>query len=111
MLCGLSGALLANHTNFISPALMHWTRSGDLIVMVVFGGMGSVFGPVIGAVTLLVLEETLPHLIGIVSYVITGKEVVAAREYWALILGPMMLLVVLFARGGIDGLLASLRRG
>ena len=110
VLCGLSGALLANHTNFISPAIMHWTRSGDLIVMVVLGGMGSVFGPVIGAVALLVLEETLPHLIGFASLVITGKEVAAAREYWALILGPMMLLVVLFARGGIDGLLASLRR-
>ncbi len=111
VLCGLSGALLANHTNFISPALMHWTRSGDLIVMVVLGGMGSVFGPVIGAVALLVLEEVLPHLIGFASYVITGKEVAAAREYWALILGPMMLLIVLFARGGIDGLLARIRRG
>src|SRR5262249_46354441 len=40
MLCGLAGALLANHTDFISPALMHWTRSGDLIVMAVLGGMG-----------------------------------------------------------------------
>ncbi len=59
-LCGLAGALLANFTNFISPAMMHWTRSGDLIVMVVLGGMGSVFGPTIGAVALLVLEETLP---------------------------------------------------
>ena len=59
-ICGLAGALLANHTDFISPALMHWTRSGDLIVMVVLGGMGTVFGPVIGAVALLVLEEALP---------------------------------------------------
>ena len=40
VLCGLSGVLLANHTDFISPAMMHWTRSGDLIVMVVLGGMG-----------------------------------------------------------------------
>jgi branched-chain amino acid transport system permease protein len=110
-LCGLSGVLLANHTNFISPALMHWTRSGDLIVMVVLGGMGSVFGPVIGAVALLVLEEILPHLIGFASFVITGKDVPAAREYWALILGPMMLLIVLFARGGIDSLLVRMRRG
>jgi len=109
--CGLSGILLANHTNFISPALMHWTRSGDLIVMVVFGGMGSVFGPVIGAVALLVLEEVLPILIGAVSHLVTGKEVVTAREYWQLILGPMLLLVVLYARGGIDGLLVRYRRG
>ena len=70
VLCGLSGVLLANHTNFISPALMHWTRSGDLIVMAVLGGMGSVFGPVIGAIALLVLEEALPHLIGFVTHVV-----------------------------------------
>jgi len=95
VLCGLSGVLLANHTDFISPAIMHWTRSGDLIVMAVLGGMGSVMGPVIGAVTLLVLEEALSGV----------------TEYWQIILGPMILLVVLFARGGIDGLLASLRHG
>jgi branched-chain amino acid transport system permease protein len=111
ILCGLSGVLLANHTNFISPALMHWTRSGDLIVMAVLGGMGSVFGPVIGAIALLVLEETLPLLIGLASYLATGREVAAAKEYWQLILGPMLLLVVLYARGGIDGLLAGVRRG
>ena len=57
-MCGLAGVLLANHTEFVSPAMMHWTRSGDLIVMVVLGGMASTFGPLIGAVTLLVLEET-----------------------------------------------------
>jgi branched-chain amino acid transport system permease protein len=111
VLCGLSGVLLANHTNFISPALMHWTRSGDLIVMAVLGGMGTVFGPVIGAVALLVLEETLPHLIGFVSYLVTGKEVAAAKEYWQLILGPMLLLIVIYARGGIEGLMAGARRG
>jgi branched-chain amino acid transport system permease protein len=111
LLGGLSGVLLANHTNFISPALMHWTRSGDLIVMAVLGGMGSVFGPVIGAAALLLLEEMLPHLIGFVGHLITGKELPAAREYWQLILGPMLLLIVLYARGGIDGLLAGVRRG
>ena len=76
-LCGLAGALLANHTNFISPALMHWTRSGDLIVMVVLGGLGSLFGPLIGAAAFLVLEEGLSRL----------------TEYPALILGPLLLLV------------------
>jgi branched-chain amino acid transport system permease protein len=111
VLCGLSGVLLANHTNFISPALMHWTRSGDLIVMAVLGGMGTVFGPVIGAIALLVLEETLPHLIGLASKLITGKEVAAAKEYWQLILGPMLLLVVIYARGGIEGLITGRRRG
>jgi branched-chain amino acid transport system permease protein len=94
-ICGLAGALLANHTDFISPATMHWTRSGDLIVMAVLGGMGTVLGPVLGALALLVLEETLSGV----------------TEYWQIIIGPIFLLVVLFARGGIDGVLAGIRRG
>jgi branched-chain amino acid transport system permease protein len=110
-ICGLSGALLANHTDFISPAMMHWTRSGDLIVMAVLGGMGSVFGPVLGALALLLLEEALPSIIGLFAVLFTGKDMATAREYWQLILGPMLLLIVLFARGGIDGILAGLRRG
>jgi branched-chain amino acid transport system permease protein len=95
VLCGLAGVLLANHTDFVSPAIMQWTRSGDLIVMAVLGGMGTVMGPVIGAVTLLLLEEALSRV----------------TEYWPIILGPLILLVVLYARGGIDGLLARLGRG
>src|SRR5882757_9515274 len=111
VMCGLAGVLLANHTDFINPSIMFWTRSGDLIVMAVLGGMGTVFGPVIGAIALLVLEEALPMLIGGVSHVFTGKEIAAAKEYWQLILGPMMLLIVLYARGGIDSLLGRSRRG
>jgi branched-chain amino acid transport system permease protein len=110
-LCGLAGALLANFTNFISPAMMHWTRSGDLIVMVVLGGMGSVFGPAIGAVALLVLEETLPLAIGRLGYPLLGDEAMRAAEYWQIVLGPMLLAIVLFARGGIYGLLARADRG
>jgi len=113
VLCGLAGVLLANHTNFISPALMHWTRSGDLIVMAVLGGMGSVFGPVFGAVAFLLLEEILPPLIKPLASLftlVTGIDASHAHEYWQLVLGPMFLLVVLFARGGIDSLLMSARR-
>jgi branched-chain amino acid transport system permease protein len=88
-ICGLAGVLLANQADFVSPAMMHWTRSGDLIVMAVLGGMGSVIGPVIGAVALLVLEEALSGI----------------TEYWQIILGPMLLGIVLYARGGIEGLL------
>ena len=113
VLCGLSGVLLANHTYFISPALMHWTRSGDLIVMAVLGGMGSVFGPVFGAVAFLMLEEILPPLIkpfaGLFT-ILTGIDASHAHEYWQLALGPLFLLVVLFARGGIDGLLLESSR-
>jgi branched-chain amino acid transport system permease protein len=94
-LCGLAGALLANHTNFISPALMHWTRSGDLIVMVVLGGLGSLFGPLIGAAAFLVLEEGLSRL----------------TEYPALILGPLLLLITIYVNGGIEGLLEGRRDG
>ena len=94
-MCGLAGALLANHTDFISPAVMHWTRSGDLIVMIVLGGIGSLFGPLIGAVTLLMLEEGLSRV----------------TEYWQIIVGPLLLFIVVYAHGGIDGVLASLRRG
>jgi branched-chain amino acid transport system permease protein len=94
-LCGLAGALLANNTDFVSPAVMFWTRSGDLMVMVILGGMGSLFGPVIGAIVYLVLEEFLSQL----------------TEYWALIMGPLLLLIVLFGRGGIVGLLGRLSRG
>jgi len=93
-LCGLAGALLANHTNFISPALMYWTRSGDLMVMVILGGLGSLFGPVIGAVTYLLLEEALSRV----------------TEYSGLIIGPALLLVAIYLRGGIEGLFAGARR-
>jgi branched-chain amino acid transport system permease protein len=109
--CGLAGALLANHTGFISPATMHWTRSGDLIVMVVLGGMGSSFGPLIGAVALLSLEEALPVLIRVAASPLFGDAALRMAEYWQIVLGPLFLLVVLFARGGIDGLLAGARRG
>ena len=110
-ICGLAGALLANHTGFISPATMHWTRSGDLIVMVVLGGMASSFGPLIGAVALLSLEEALPILIRAMAFPVFGDAAVRMAEYWQIVLGPLFLLVVLFARGGIDGLLAGARRG
>jgi branched-chain amino acid transport system permease protein len=94
-MCGLAGALLANHTNFISPAMMHWTRSGDLIVMAVLGGMQAMFGPLIGAATYLLLEEGLSRV----------------TEFPNLILGPVLLLVAIAFHGGIDGLIAGVRRG
>jgi branched-chain amino acid transport system permease protein len=93
-LCGLAGALLANHTNFISPALMYWTRSGDLMVMVILGGLGSPFGPLIGAATYLLLEEALSRV----------------TEYSGLIIGPALLLVAIYMRGGIEGLFGKATR-
>jgi branched-chain amino acid transport system permease protein len=86
-ICGLSGFLLANQTEFVAPAFMTWQRSGELIVMVVLGGMGTLHGAIIGAAAFILLEEAL--------YRIT--------EDWKLIFGPMLVLVALFARGGILG--------
>jgi branched-chain amino acid transport system permease protein len=89
--CGLAGALMANHDEFVSPSMMHWVKSGDLIIMVVLGGMGTLFGPVLGAVAFLFLEEFLSGV----------------TEHWQIIFGPLLILVVLFARGGIDSLLLA----
>jgi len=94
-LCGLAGVLLANHTDFISPAMMFWTRSGDLIVMAVLGGLGTSFGPLIGAVTYLLLEEALSRL----------------TDYPGLFLGPALLLVAIYLHGGIAALLGARRDG
>ena len=93
-ICGLAGALLANHSDFVSPAVMSWTRSGDLIVMVVFGGMGSAFGPLLGTIVYLLAEEALSRV----------------TEYWQILLGPLLLLVAVMARDGLYGLLGSFRR-
>ncbi len=90
---GLSGALISNQTLYISPALMHWSRSGEILVMVILGGMGSLAGPVMGAAGLLLTEEVLSEY----------------TEHWMIILGPLLILMVLFARGGIYGLLSPRR--
>ena len=95
VICGLAGLLLGNYTNFVNPDMMHWTRAGELIFMVVLGGMGSVFGPVFGAIAFLLLEEFLSDL----------------TVHWQIIFGPFLILVVLFARGGIDSLLGRGGRG
>ena len=90
-ICGLAGALYANQQSFISPVLMHWSRSGDLIVMAVLGGLGSLLGPVGGTIAFLLLEEILSSF----------------TKAWKLIFGPLLVLVVIFARRGIDGMLGG----
>jgi len=88
-ICGYAGALLGNFTEFISPEMMDWTRSGELIFMVVLGGTATIFGPVYGVLAFLVIEEVLSSI----------------TTYWHLIFGLLLVLVVLFVRGGIAGLL------
>ena len=84
---GLAGALIANQTEYVSPGLLHWTRSGEILVMVLLGGMGTLFGPVLGAMALLLMEELLSIY----------------TEHWMVYLGPFLVLVVLFAKRGILG--------
>ena len=89
---GLAGVLMANLEKFISPDMMDWPRSGELIFMVVLGGMGTLFGPVWGALAFLLLAEILSSI----------------TQHWHLIFGPFLILVVLFGRGGILGMVGRL---
>ena len=86
---GLSGMLLANLNAFASPSSLAWTVSGELIVMVVLGGIGTVAGPIVGALVFLGLEEVLKGL----------------TEHWMVIFGPLIVLMALVGRRGIVGLL------
>jgi branched-chain amino acid transport system permease protein len=87
-MCGLAGALYANHTNYITPGLMSWQQSGDIMFMVILGGMATTAGPVLGAFALLLVEDLL-----------SGWTL-----HWQVILGPLLVLSVIFFRRGLAGL-------
>ena len=91
MIAGVSGLLLVQHAEFVSPALAAWQRSGDLIVVVVLGGLGSRNGAILGAFFIVIVEEVLGSFI----------------HEWRLIYGPLLVLMVLFAKGGLSDLLAA----
>jgi branched-chain amino acid transport system permease protein len=93
-LAGLAGALLANLGGFVSPALMQWSQSGMLMIMVILGGVGYLYGGVIGAVFFLLLEELLTHF----------------TIHWQLGLGAVLLMVVLMAPNGLASLIQARRR-
>ncbi|MGX9350995.1 branched-chain amino acid ABC transporter permease [Shimia sp. W99] len=88
---GLSGALFADLNRFVSPTMFSWQTSGEIMVFVILGGVGRIFGPVAGAALFILLE----HVLGGLS------------EYWHVYLGAILLGVVLFARGGLYGLFAG----
>ena len=90
--CTLAGVLLANLNAFASPSTLAWTVSGELIVMVVLGGIGTVFGPLLGALAFMGLEEVLKGY----------------TDHWMVVFGPLIVLVALFGRRGIAGWLESL---
>lgn len=91
MITGLAGALFADLNRFVSPAMLDWHTSGQIMVFVILGGVGRLCGPVAGAALYILLEHNLGGL----------------TEYWQLPLGVLLLAVVLFARGGLIGLLAG----
>jgi branched-chain amino acid transport system permease protein len=86
-ICGISGLLLANLNAFASPSTLAWTVSGELIVMVVLGGIGTVSGPIVGALVFIGLEEVLKGV----------------TDHWMAIFGPLIVLVALVGRRGIVG--------
>jgi branched-chain amino acid transport system permease protein len=91
VVCGVAGMLLANLTAFASPSTLTWMVSGDLIVMIVLGGIGTVYGPLLGALAFLGLEEVLKM----------------ATEYWMAVFGLAIVLIGVLGKAGIAGLLDS----
>ena len=88
---GLAGAMFADLNRFISPTMFSWHTSGEIMIFVILGGVGRLYGPVVGAALYIMIE----HLLGGVS------------DYWQIFLGLLLLAVVLFARGGLIGTLAG----
>jgi branched-chain amino acid transport system permease protein len=87
-MCGLAGALYGNHTNYITPGLMSWQQSGDIMFMVILGGIASTAGPMLGAFALLLVEDLLSGW----------------TQHWQVILGPLLILSVIFFRRGLAGI-------
>ncbi len=87
--CGLAGFLDANFTSFVTPESMSWTNSAELIFIIIVGGLGTVSGPIVGALIFLLLEEFLGGL----------------TTYWHFWFGLFLIAVVVLAKGGLAGLL------
>jgi branched-chain amino acid transport system permease protein len=94
-IAGLGGALLANQNGLASPSMLHWSQSGMLLIMVILGGVGFLYGGVIGAAVLLLIEEIL-----------SGYTM-----HWQLGVGLVLLAVVLFAPNGLAARLRRSRAG
>jgi len=102
-ICVLAGLLLANLTKFASPSYMQWQVSGDLIVMAVLGGMNTLFGPVVGAISFLLLEEALPSLTP--GWFPPVEELL--NRHWLALMGVFIIAVVLGFRKGLYGALVE----
>lgn len=105
--CGWAGALFVNLQEFLTPVYMNWFVSGEIMVMVIMGGMATVFGPAIGAFAFIGLEVGLEWVFEELEP-LTGGALL--KRDWRLLFGPMLVLLVLFARGGIFGALSKFAR-
>jgi branched-chain amino acid transport system permease protein len=93
-MCGVAGFLLANLTEFVTPEYMHWFRSGEIMIMVLVGGMGTLFGPLFGAAAYLLFEEIISDI----------------TQHWMIIFGPILIILVVFAKQGLWGFIPGGRR-
>jgi len=93
-IAGLAGALIANHSSFVSPALMSWQMSGQLLAMVILGSAGTLIGPIFGAAIYLVFAQVLSDY----------------TDHWMLFFGPLLVIRVLFIRDGVWGLITRAAR-
>ena len=94
LIAGFAGTLTAQHTMFITPELLHWTTSGELLVMAILGGLGTLIGSIIGAAMVTLLRHELSNI----------------TDYWGLWLGFFLILTVLTGRNGLVGWLDAGRR-
>ena len=92
---GLAGALMVNQQNYVSPNALYWTQSGALMIMVILGGVGTLWGPLIGAAVMLLLEEVVS----------------AYTVHWQFYVGWVLLAIVLYAPRGLVGLIDRVRPG
>jgi branched-chain amino acid transport system permease protein len=95
VLCSLAGFLNANLTNFVTPNIMSWSQSGDLLFMVILGGTATASGPLIGAMLFLLIQELLGSI----------------TVYWTFFFGLCLLAVALFGTGGLMGAVLRRRAG
>jgi branched-chain amino acid transport system permease protein len=96
---GLAGALIANQSSYVSPSLLHWIQSGTLMIMVILGGVGTLWGGVIGAAVLLGLE----HLIADYRIAWLAKLAPNYQDHAGLAVGIVLLTIVMLAPEGISG--------
>lgn len=91
---GVSGALLASLMFYVGPQMLHWSTSGDVVIMVLLGGMGTLFGPILGVAVFEVLREWLSQV----------------TAHWYGVLGLVFIVATIFAPQGFAGLAALLLR-